>query len=53
MQGILSRNSGGFTTIKKELGLVERIKLLDGIIFHVEGKDYFYPIYQSGISLNT
>jgi len=42
LKGILSRNSGsGFYNYqKKELGVAGRIKLLDGIIVHVEGKDY-------------
>ena len=42
LQGILSRNSGiGYYNYKKkELGLAGRIKLLDGVIVHVEGKDY-------------
>ncbi len=42
LQGILSRNSGiGFYNYKKkELGVAGRIKLLDGVIVHVEGKDY-------------
>ena len=42
LQGILSRNSGiGYYNYKKkELGVAGRIKLLDGVIVHVEGKDY-------------
>jgi hypothetical protein len=42
LQGISSRNSGiGFYNYKKkELGVAGRIKLLDGVIVHVEGKDY-------------
>ena len=42
LKGILSRNSGiGFYNYKKkELGVAGRIKLLDGVIVHVEGKDY-------------
>jgi hypothetical protein len=42
LKGILSRNSGiGFYNYKKnELGVVGRIKRLDGVIVHVEGRDY-------------
>jgi hypothetical protein len=42
LKGILSRNSGSgyYNYRKKELGVVGRIKLLDGVIIHVEGKDY-------------
>jgi hypothetical protein len=42
LQGILSRNSGSgyYNYKKKELGVAGRIKILDGVIVHVEGKDY-------------
>ncbi len=42
LEGILSRSSGiGYYNYKKkESGVAGRIKLLDGIIVHVEGKDY-------------
>lgn len=42
LKGILSRSSGSgyYNYKKKELGVVGRIKLLDGVIVHVEGKDY-------------
>ena len=42
LQGIMSRNSGSgyYNYKKKELGVAGRIKLLDGVIVHVEGKDY-------------
>ena len=42
LQGILSRNSGSgyYNYKKKELGVAGRIKLLDGVIVHVESKDY-------------
>ena len=42
LKGILSRNSGSgyYNYKKKQLGVAGRIKLLDGVIVHVEGKDY-------------
>ena len=42
LQGIVSQNSGSgyYNYKKKDVGVVGRIKLLDGIIVHVEGKDY-------------
>lgn len=42
LQGILSQNSGiGYYNYKKkDLGVVGRMKLLDGIIVHIEGRDY-------------
>ncbi|MGD9366751.1 MAG: hypothetical protein PVH87_13710 [Desulfobacteraceae bacterium] len=42
LQGILSRNSGicYYNYKKKELGVAGRMKLLEGVIVHVEGKDY-------------
>jgi hypothetical protein len=42
LQGILSRNSGiGYYNYKKkELGVAGRMKLLEGVIVHVEGQDY-------------
>ncbi len=42
LQGILSQNSGSgyYNYRKKDAGVVGRIKLLDGIIVHVEGRDY-------------
>ena len=42
LQGILSQSSGMdyYNYTKKELGVVGRMKLLDGVIVHVEGKDY-------------
>ncbi len=42
LQGILSRSSGSgyYNYKKKELGVAGRIKLIDGLIVHVEGKNY-------------
>jgi hypothetical protein len=53
LQGILSQSSGiGYYNYKKKAsGVVGRIKLLEGVIIHVEGKDY--PLVDQAIERST